>query len=343
VILHVVLDDDEKTYNSKGTLIPTLAIRFDTRLLLKYEELLQNKNEIACSKDLLLIEPFHIKYWLGNIMVERLRDKTQIFERLLERSQNNWEESFYQGLARSFGFKVNSEPFEQLARSLPYKVLLHHKNNLLQLEALLFGQAGLLAGKLFGDDYYTKVKKEYSFLQKKFSLRPMEGHAWKFMRMRPLNFPSVRMAQLAAFIFKNEGLFSKVIETRDENDLQNLFEFNPSVYWDTHYRFNKPAEKRAKRMGVDARQSVIINTIIPFLFLYGKRKGLPGYKEKALELLENLPAEKNRVIREWDKAGIRADNAFYSQSLIQLKNNYCLKKRCLECEIGNKIISFKNK
>jgi len=170
----------------------------------------------------------------------------------------------------------------------------------------------------------------------------MAGHLWKFMRMRPLNFPSIRIAQFASFIYKNEGLFSRIIETRKAEDLKNLFDFQPTVYWETHYRFNKSAEKRSKKMGADARNSVIINTIIPFLFLYGKEKGLPDYKERALELLEKLPAEKNRIIRKWAKSGIQADNAFYSQSLIQLTNNYCQKKRCLECEIGNKIISFKN-
>ena len=276
------------------------------------------------------------------MLFRSLRDKTLLFEQLLEKNQNSWEESFYHGLARSFGFKINSEQFEQLARSLPYKVLLHHKDDLFQLEALLFGQAGLLSGKFFGDDYYTTLQKEYSFLQKKFHLKPLAGHLWKFMRMRPLNFPSIRIAQFATFIHKNDGLFSRVIETRKADDLKNLFDFKPSVYWETHYRFNKPAEKRSKKMGTDARNSIIINTIIPFLFLYGKQKGLPDYKEKALDLLENLPAEKNRIIRKWSEAGIQADNAFYSQSLIQLTNNYCQKKRCLECEIGNKIISFKN-
>ena len=342
VILHVVLENDVETFNSRGTLIPTVAIRFDTRILQNYEELVQSKNQIPCSTDLFLIEPFHIKYWLGNVLVERLRDKTLLFEHLLKKSKNNWEESFYQGLARSFGFKTNSEQFEQLARSLPNKILLHHKNDLFQIEALLFGQAGLLSRRFFSDNYFTSLQKEYSFLQKKFHLKPMAGHLWKFMRMRPLNFPSIRIAQFASFIYKNEGLFSRIIETRKAEDLKNLFDFQPTVYWETHYRFNKSAEKRSKKMGADARNSVIINTIIPFLFLYGKEKGLPDYKERALELLENLPAEKNRIIRKWAKSGIQADNAFYSQSLIQLTNNYCQKKRCLECEIGNKIISFKN-
>ncbi len=341
VILHVVAENDRKTSGSNGRNIPVFEMEADEKYQHRYREMINNNQWVSCQKDLFKVDPFRIKFWLGKVLVERLTVKTEQFNLLLRKNKNSWEESFYQGLAKSFGFKVNSQQFEQLARSLPLKYLLQHKDQLLQLEALLFGQAGLLNSELFGDDYYLDLKKEYGFLRKKFDLKPMEGHTWKFMRMRPVNFPGIRIAQFASMIHHSSGdLFSRSMAAKTLDDLRDIFDFQVSLYWKTHYQFNKESAARSKNMGEDAKYSILINTIIPFLFMYGEKKGDNNLKDRSVSFLEQIPAEKNSIIEHWSAAGIQSDNAFYSQSLIQLKNSYCKFKRCLNCEIGNQIIIF---
>jgi len=278
---------------------------------------------------------------MHKLTIERLERKVHAIYKILKDCENDWEEAFYRQLATNMGFRLNGQPFSQLAASLPFRYLSRHKNNLLQLEAMLFGQAGLLHDQLIGEEYYLKLKTEYEFLRKKFSLpKQIPAHNWKFMRMRPSNFPTVRIAQMAMLIHKSEALFSQVIHTDALNDLRNLFTAGTSAYWNDHYVFNKKSVTRIKNLGENAVQILLINTVVPFLFAYGKYKGIPALREKAIELLDKLPPEKNRVIRMWDKTGNSADSAFHSQALLQLKNEYCDKKRCICCQIGNKIISM---
>ena len=340
VILHVVLENDMEILGTDGRIIPTIEMKIDQKHYTKYNYLIHNQQWIACQDELRKVDSFRIKYWLGKVLVERLQEKTLAFKNLLDNNRNDWEESFYQGLAKSFGFKVNSLQFERLARSLPLKYLFQHKDNLLQIEALLFGQSGLLNTSLFGDDYYEKLKKEYNFFRKKFNLKPIEAHLWKFMRMRPLNFPTIRIAQFASLLYQSENMFSKVIDAKDLNELLELFHIELSPYWKDHYQFNKVSPAKDKNLGKDAQHSILINTVIPFLFMYGSVNGLEEYKNKAVAILESVPPEKNNIVRKWEQTGIKAEDAFFSQSLIQLKNKYCNKKRCLNCEIGNRIITF---
>ncbi|MCD6596239.1 MAG: DUF2851 family protein [Bacteroidales bacterium] len=341
VILHVVAENDKETVGTNGRNIPVLEIEVAEEYHEKYRQMMSSRLWIPCQQELFKIDPFRIKFWLGKILVERLKDKTGQFFALLEHNNNNWEESFYQGLAKSFGFKVNSLQFERLARSLPLKYLLQHKDNLFQLEALLFGQAGLLSEDLFGDEYYQGLKKEYEFFRKKFELKPLEKHIWRFMRMRPLNFPTIRIAQFASMIHHSSGnLFSACMEAESHETLMEVFNFQVSPYWGNHYQFNKESINISKNMGLDAKYSILINTIIPFLFMFGEQKGRNDLKERSVKFLEEIPPEKNKLIRQWAEAGIQSDNAFYTQSLIQLRNSYCKYKRCLDCEIGNQIIIF---
>ncbi|MDX2442767.1 MAG: DUF2851 family protein [Bacteroidales bacterium] len=340
VILHVVLKDDKPAKRMDDRLITTLVIKPDAKYYDKYNEILKSNLWIPCERDIYKVDPFRIKHWLGKVLVERLHDKTDDFKTLLENNKNSWEESFYQGMAKSFGFKVNSLQFERLARSLPLKYLIQNKESVFKIEALLFGQAGLLDGEIFGDDYYVSLRNEYGFLKKKYHLKSIEGHLWKFMRMRPMNFPSIRIAQFAALIYSTESLFSRIIEAETIEEVLSIFNFEVSSYWNNHFQFNKSSVLKSKNMGLDSQYSILINTVIPFLFIYGAMKDEVEIKNRAIDFLDKIPPEKNNIISQWKRLGVKSTSAFYSQALIQLKNNYCKNKKCLNCEIGNQIIIF---
>jgi hypothetical protein len=274
------------------------------------------------------------------MLVERLEQKTAAITSILERNKNDWEVTLYYFLARSFGTKVNAEPFELLARQTPYSIIAKHKNNLLQVEALLFGQAGFL-NEDFKEAYPNKLKKEYLFLQKKYSLIPLKKESWRFLRMRPANFPSIRIAQFAVLLFQSEHFFSKLLSVENIQQIENMFALKLSPYWTTHYLFDKVASKRTKSLGKTSIHLFIINTVAPFLFLYGKHKDEPKHKEKALQLLEELPPENNKIITAWKGLGVEVNSAYQTQALLQLKNEYCQKQNCLTCAIGNRILTEK--
>ncbi len=339
VILHVVLENDNPVTRSNGEVIPAFELSFDPALQEKYESLMKKHSWVACRDDLHRIDPFVVKHWLGSLVIERLEQHTAGIRQELEETGNDWEEVLYRFLARGFGLKVNARPFYLTARSLPLKYLAKHRDNLMQVEAMLFGQAGLLDDSLFGDDYYESLKKEYHYLQKKFSLTPVAGPYWRQMRMRPSAFPAIRIAQFARFIHRHEHVFSRVMHNPTLPQLESLFNITLDGYWDTHYLFNKPSKKQKKSFGKQAFRTLMINVIIPFYFIHGKITGNDELREKALDLLEKMPAEKNRIIRLWEETGIHAGNAFYSQALLQLKNSYCNPGRCLECRIGMKVMT----
>ncbi|MCC6690076.1 MAG: DUF2851 family protein, partial [Bacteroidia bacterium] len=339
IILHVVYRDDEKLFRRNGEQIPTLQLegKFDDSLFKKYLKFKAGKDWVPCASQLKSVADFTINSWLHRVLAERLECKTEVFFQSLEKNKNNWEETFYQQVARSFGFKINSIPFELLAKSIPNAVLAKHKNSLFQIEALLFGQAGLL-NKQFKDTYPQYLQTEYEFLRKKYKLQPIDSHLWKFMRLRPSNFPSIRIAQFADLIHKSVHLFSKIIETSNPDNLKKLFDLKASDYWETHYTFDNKSSKKIKSLGSEGVHSIIINTIVPFLFVYGKNKGETKYTEQALMLLESIPPEKNATIANWKKFGIKSVSAYQTQALLQLKNEYCTHKRCLQCAIGVKLI-----
>jgi hypothetical protein len=337
VILQVVYQHDKDVYLSNNTLVPTMEIQFDEILLKNYEKLIDSESWIACEKDLHTVDDFLIQKWLEALMIERLEDKALKIKQELKQTQNNWEETFYRHLARNFGFKLNAEPFGLLARSLPLKVLAKHKNNLMQIEALIFGQAGFFNEET-GDDYYLKLKHEYQFLNRKFQLKPIAKHLWKFLRSRPGNFPTVRLAQFAAFIFQSKSLFSKIMNEQDVQNIKHILKAKPSDYWEDHYHFNKKSVKKTKPLGQSAIQILIINTVVPFLFVYGKHTGKEELCDRALGLLLEIKPENNSIISKWKRLGLKPENAFESQALIQLKNKYCTFKKCLHCPIGNYII-----
>ena len=344
VILHVVSEYDKKVFNSKGEELLTVEISYDPALYEKYLSLVNNPYTIACQDDIGKLDKIFVRHWLGSLVIERLQNKSELVLKILSETGNDWEETFYRVLARYFGFRVNTEPFEMLAMALPFRIIRKHSDNRFQLEALLFGSAGMLHEGLFKealeDEYYRCLIKEYKVLSAKYSLHPIHGWLWKFSRLRPSNFPTVRISQLAALLSVSGGLFSRVLEASDINQLKELFEVSASEYWYDHFVFGKKSREISKNTGSVATDIFLINAVIPVIFVYGQSRDNQEICERALTFLENAGSEENIIIEEWKDAGINAESAFYSQALIQLRNEYCKKRKCLECRIGSKLIGM---
>jgi len=343
VILHVVYRDDVPLMLSNGRKVPTLELRerIPDDLYNRYHRLIfGNQSIIPCEANIGSIDSLTLHNWLTRVLIERLEKRTANVFNSLDLNKGDWEETFYQYLAANFGFKTNALPFELLAKSLPQLTFAKHKNNPTQIEALIFGQAGFLNTD-FKDQYPTMLKSEYEFLQKKYKLKPIENHLWKFMRMRPQNFPTIRLAQFAALIIKSNHLFSKVLEIKDVRELRYLFTgINVNTYWDNHYRFDAESTPSVKTLGQSSVDILLLNSLVLFLFSFGKHNGTQHYINRSLQLLEHLPKENNKVIEEFITLGVNIKTAFESQALLELKNNYCNNKKCLHCAVGNKILKL---
>ncbi|MCF8248029.1 MAG: DUF2851 family protein [Saprospiraceae bacterium] len=339
VILHVVLDEDQPILRPDGTRIPCLELRklVPPGIEANYLKLLHNEHWIPCHNFFHTVPQMTRTLWLDRMLVERLEQKTTAIREALKRNGGDWEETFYQFLARNFGLKVNAEPFEMLARSLPQRILARHKDNPLQLEALLFGQSGLLPDDC-DDIYPNQLKKEYDFLRKKYQLTPIEAVQWRFLRLHPGNFPTIRLAEFARLTAQSAHLFSHILEVEKQVDIESLFNVKLDGYWLTHYTFGHESPKRNKSLGKEAIRLFTINTIVPFLFLYGKMRGEEAHKDKALQLLEALPPERNAILDGWQRLGVEPPSAYQTQALLQLKNVYCDRKRCLECAVGAAVL-----
>jgi len=338
VVLHVVYQHDADTYNARRQKIPVMELHFDARYFANYNRLVDSKARIACLDEPCKLDEFSFASWIERLAVERLEQKYEAIMQTYTSTGNNWEETLYQRLARNFGFSLNAMPFESLAKSLPLNILMKHRDYLQQIEALLFGQAGMLADEQISETYYIELKKEYRYLQKKYNLESVDGFLWKFLRLRPINFPTLRISQFAALIHHNEHLFSQIMEATTIDTFENLFDLQASAYWDTHYVFGKESPRRDKTFGNLSIHTVLINTVAPFLFAYGKARGKDDFCTRAVGLLESLPPEKNSIIARWEELGVRNTDAFTSQALLQLDNEYCHPRRCLSCAIGNKIV-----
>ncbi len=254
---------------------------------------------------------------------------------LLHGNRGDWEETAYQLLAQTMGTKVNAAPFLRLAKALPLKLLRKHGNSLLQMEALLFGQAGLLEST-FADAYPNTLQREYAFMQYKYGLEASRVGvvAWKWARLRPANFPEVRIAQLAALLFERKNVFSAFLELSQTPDLSAAFRIAPSAYWQSHYQFDKPSAKSQSSFGTTSQENLLINAVVPLLTAYAIEKDEMGFYGEAIQLLERLPAEENRITRDWQSLGLPVANAFDSQASIELFNHCCSKNQCLQCPVG---------
>lgn len=335
VILHVVWENDLPA----GRLsVPVLELksRVSKILLTRYNELMQSRYFIPCENNLSGVSDLVWKSWKDRLTIERMLRKSAWVESYLQQNRFHWEETFWWMLARNFGMKVNAPAFEQIARSLPVNLLAKHKNQLHQIEALLLGQAGLLQKK-FTEDYGQMLQREYQFLQNKYRLKKIQEPV-HFLRMRPGNFPSIRLAQLAVLIVRSSHLFSKIREATNVEEIKNRLNVTAHDYWHYHYRLDEPSSYKKKNTGAAMTENILINTICPVLFAWGNYHDKPEYKNKALHWLENLAPENNSLTRGFQRLGVENKNASDSQALIELKNEYCNKKRCLECAVGNAIL-----
>ncbi len=339
IILHVVYKDDIDENASHLANIPTLEINnlFDKELYYKYQTFIQSKNWIPCQHNLNDVQSIIVMNWLNRLLVERLERKAEEIEHYLNFFKNDWLETLYFFLSKNFGFKKNSTGFEMLAKSLPYKILSKHRDQILQLEALLFGQAGLLK-ESYTESYPKELLKEYSFLRKKYNLKPIDPKLWKFSKLRPPNFPTIRLSQFAHLIHASENLWEIMVKSNEPAEIRKLLDVKASKYWDDHYVFEKISRGKPKKLGESCIDSILINTIGPVMFVYGKQTINQGLCEKALHLFSEIKPENNSIITNWTKNGIKSLNAADTQALIELKKNYCTPKKCLQCAIGNALL-----
>ena len=338
VVLHVVWKNNKET----GMHFPTLELynRVSNLLLEKYANLLQAKSFIPCEEQIRTVEELTIALWKERMLIERLQEKAAYAEMLLQKNNHHWEEVFWQLLAKNFGIKINSDAFEAVAASVPLNILAKHKNQIHQTEALLMGQAGLL-DKNFTDEYPIMLQKEYMFLKKKYSLPGIHFRV-HFLRMRPANFPTLRLSQLAALIQQSNHLFSFIKDAENLKETEAKFNVTANDYWHCHYVFDEESGFKKKLLGRQMVQNIILNTVIPVLYAYGWYNNIEAYKTKALRWAEQLAPEKNNITHGFEKLGVANKSAYESQALIQLKNKYCNNVRCLECAIGNKILKRNN-
>ncbi|MFY7912792.1 MAG: DUF2851 family protein [Emticicia sp.] len=339
VILHVVWENDQTIMRQNGSLIPTLELKSitDIQLLDKYQYLIDSQSVIPCKEHFTDVSDLSKFAILDKVLAKRLQQKAQVVEQLLEKNNGDWEETAYQLLARNFGFKLNSETFLRLAQNLPLKVLQKHRDNLTQIEAMLFGQAGLIEEM---DEYSEKLSQEYDFFSAKFSLKQnqLSSHEWKFLRTRPANFPTIRIAQLAKLITQQQSFFSLFTQTNSIEDLRNALKIEQSTYWQEHYNFGKVASKKLVGLGKDSINNILINTVIPLLACYSEKTDNQEFMARCVSFLEALPAEENHITEMWGGLGLTIKSAFDSQASIELYNNFCTHKRCLQCNVGIEIL-----
>ena len=330
VILHVVWLHDIDLQLSFPTLI--LQDKVPKILLEKYDELMNAPGFIPCEKTIHRVEEIRLLSWKERLLIERLEARSKLIFGQLKENNAHWEETFWWLLARNFGAKVNTDIFEKIAGTIPINILSKHKNQVQQLEALLFGQAGLLDAD-FAESYPTMLQKEYRFLKNKYKLQPVQG-SLMFLRMRPSNFPTVRLAQLAMLIHESVHLFSTIKSSASVSEIRSLLNITANDYWHYHYVFDETTAFKKKNLGRQMSDTLLINAIVPIIFAYGHYHKEDQYKERALDWLSSINAEKNSITSGFEALEMINKTAFDSQAFIQLKNEYCNKKRCLECRIN---------
>ena len=321
--------------------LPTIALkeRISKMLLQRYDTLMQSQAFVPCAGSLQEVTALTWAKWKERLVAERLLRKSALAQQYLLQSHQHWEEVFWWMLARNFGIPINAEPFEAVARSLPLTLLARHRNRLPQLEALLLGQAGLL-DKPFKEDYARMLAEEYRFLQTKYDLEPIPQQV-HFLRMRPGNFPTIRLAQLAMLLHTAGFLFSMIKESSTVKDLYSLLHVTAGEYWNTHYVPDETAVFRKKSVGFQMVENIIINTIVPLLFAYGHVRNEQPFKDKAITWMEQLAPEKNAVTNAWTALDVENHHAWDSQALLELKKEYCDTRRCLECPVGTSLLNVK--
>ena len=340
VILHIASEIDTEISRSNGERIPQIQLICPEAVRTNYKELLETDSYPPCYRIIPSLSPFTAHSWMSALQMERFEQKATLLNERLKRCQGNWEDAFFITLARNFGFGLNGDAFETWAHQLPFRAVDKHRNDLFQIEAIFFGQAGILEDS-DGDGYYLRLKKEYTYLQHKFGLIPMDASLWRFLRLRPANFPHIRIAQLACLYHRAYGLLSRIMETETLQGVRDILKGGTSEYWLTHYTFGGSSPSRPKTLSNTSLDLLIINTVVTFLYAYGLHKGNRVLCARAGSFLEELKAENNYITRMWEQYGMKASNAADSQALIQLKKEYCDKKKCLYCRIGYEYLKRK--
>lgn len=338
VVLHVTAVADKAVRTASGRLLPQLELHVPGYVEANYNELLTEEAYPPCWRIIPDMDLLTVHGWLSALTAERLEEKSRRIADWLHRTGGDWEQTLFVTLARNFGFGVNSEAFENWAATIPMAAAGKHRDDLFQIEALFLGQAGLLDEKVVAperrDEYFGRLKREYAFLAHKFGLRPIDAGQWKFLRMRPQNFPHVRLSQLAHLYHAGRFGFSRLPETKEPETLRELLRTSATPYWEKHYTFGAESGTKEKHLQTGSLNLLVINTVIPVLFAYGRHRFDERLSERAFELLEKLPAERNFITRSWQKAGLEVKTAADSQALIQLRRNYCDRKDCLRCRFG---------
>ena len=350
VVLHVVSEADADVLTEDGHYLPQLLLQVPQQVRENYEALLSTDHYPPCYQVIPSLPQLMKHAWLAALQTERLEQKTQAIAQRAERLNGSWEDAYFVTLGRNYGFGINGEAFEQWAQGVPLGAVGKHRDDLFQVEAIFMGQAGLLQieavperyqADALNEGYFVKLRNEYQYLAHKFSMEPMNFSIWRFLRLRPQNFPHIRIAQLANLYYERRAGLSVLLECKTVEQLRELLQTHVTPYWETHYTFGAESARNSKKLSVSSLNLLIINTAIPMLFAVGRHRQKEELCDRAFDLLEQLKAEQNHIIRMWAECGLEARSAGDSQALIQLKKEYCDRKDCLRCRFGYEYLKKK--
>lgn len=339
-ILHVVYEYTEPCYRTNGSELCSLELidKIHPKILESYQKLHFSNSKIACSQHIKNVKIIAIQQSLDRALVNRIENKSEWMYEWLRKTSGDWHSVFMSSLIRSFGFGVNGEAFEQLAMNLPVQLLCKNAHDPIQIQALLYGVSGFLNSQIADDSYYSELKNEWGFLKTKHKLHSMDALTFKHMRMRPSNFPEIRLAQLSALVLRFQDLLKCVLSTQSINELYDIMEIKTNDYWLNHSQFDKICKPKSRLLSLASKQIVVINSVVPFLFVYGRNTGNEHFCSKAMDMLQEIPSENNHVLEEWKQLGVQSQSAYESQALLELRKSYCEHRQCLNCAIGNDII-----
>ncbi len=344
VVLHVVDRDDARIHRHDGAEIPQLVMRCTPDFHKKYSDMVDRPlSSLACADEIGSLSPLHLHDWIDSLALSRLIRKADRVLELVRRFEGHWDSAIYVVLARALGFGVNGDAFERLALSLPLRALLKHRDSLVSVEGLLFGQSGLMEGLDDGDvhDYVKRMKEEYAFMAKKFNLSRPASLGWKMARMRPQNFPHRRIATLAALVASGFRIGYEIIDARDEREARELFNVPLTGFWAGRYNFTSEGAPTACALSYTSVGILIINVVVPVIYAYAEQTGDDAMRERAIAMLQSLRPERNSITELFAAAGVRCDSAFCSQALVELRTNYCNQRKCLYCRIGHRFLAAK--
>lgn len=343
VVLHVCGVADAVATTQDGRRLRQLVLGVPPDVERNYRELLSVDSYPPCYRAIPHLQKLTVHSWMSALQTERLEQKTEAIARRVKLCDGSWEGAYFVTLARNYGFGINGDAFEQWALNVPLHDVAHHRDDVFQIEAFFMGQAGLLdigtvperyRDKALGEGYFTRLRNEYLYLAHKFSLHPIDAGLWRFLRLRPQNFPHIRIAQLANLYYQRKAGLSQLVEAASVKDIEALLRVSVTPYWETHYAFGATSRRSAKHLSAASLNLLLINTVVPVLFAYGRYKLDDRLCDRAFDILEELRAENNYIVRMWQKVGLPVDNAGDSQALVQLKKEYCDRKDCLRCRFG---------